>query len=150
MSPALRRLKAVRPVIICAVLLFAWQGVIWLTGVPSFMLPPPLDVAKELLAGADIIALHAGYTVTEIIAGLILGAVLGAVTALPMALFAPVRFWLMPVLLVSQAIPVFALAPLLVLWLGFGMSSKITMAAIIIYFPVTVAFFDGLRRTDPG
>ena len=150
MSPALRRLKAVRPVILCAVLLFVWQGVIWLTGVPSFMLPPPLDVAKELLAGADIIALHAGYTVTEIIAGLILGAVLGAVTALPMALFAPVRFWLMPVLLVSQAIPVFALAPLLVLWLGFGMSSKITMAAIIIYFPVTVAFFDGLRRTDPG
>ena len=150
MSPLPRWIKTARPVIICATLIFAWQGIIWLTEAPPFMLPPPIDVANELVAKADIIILHAGYTIAEIIIGLILGAVLGAVTALPMALFSPLRFWLMPILLVSQAIPVFALAPLLVLWLGFGMSSKITMAAIIIYFPVTVAFFDGLRRTDPG
>jgi len=54
------------------------------------------------------------------------------------------------VLVVSQAIPVFAIAPLLVLWLGYGLGSKIAMATLIIYFPVTAAFFDGLRRTEPG
>jgi putative hydroxymethylpyrimidine transport system permease protein len=54
------------------------------------------------------------------------------------------------VLVVSQAIPVFALAPILVLWLGYGLASKVAMATLIIYFPVTAAFFDGLRRTDPG
>ena len=56
----------------------------------------------------------------------------------------------MPLLVVSQALPVFALAPLLVLWLGYGMASKVAMAVLIIYFPVTAAFLDGLRRTEPG
>ena len=63
---------------------------------------------------------------------------------------AAARRWLMPLLVVSQALPVFALAPLLVLWLGYGMASKVAMAVLIIYFPVTSAFFDGLRRTEPG
>ena len=67
-----------------------------------------------------------------------------------MSYFRPARQWLLPFLVISQAVPVFALAPLLVLWLGFGMASKIAMAVLIIYFPVTAAFFDGLRRTDPG
>ena len=57
---------------------------------------------------------------------------------------------LLPVLVVSQAIPVFALAPVLVLWLGYGLWSKIAMATLIIYFPVAAAFFDGLRRAEPG
>ena len=52
--------------------------------------------------------------------------------------------------MISQAIPVFALAPILALWLGYGMVSKVAMATLIIYFPVTAAFFDGLRRTEPG
>ena len=56
----------------------------------------------------------------------------------------------MTVLVISQALPVFALAPLLVLWLGDGMGSKVAMATLIIYFPVTAAFYDGLRRTETG
>jgi putative hydroxymethylpyrimidine transport system permease protein len=67
-----------------------------------------------------------------------------------MGLFRPARQWLMPVMVVSQAIPVFALAPILVLWIGYGIGSKIAMATLIIYFPVTAALFDGLRRTNPG
>ena len=86
------------------------------------------------------------FTVAEILRGLGLGIVLGAVTALTLSYFRPARRWLMPVLVVSQAIPVFALAPLLVLWLGYGMASKVAMATLIIFFPVTSAFFDGLRR----
>jgi len=54
------------------------------------------------------------------------------------------------VLVGSQAVPVFALAPLLTLWLGFGMGGKVVMATLIIFFPVTAAFYDGLRRVDPG
>jgi putative hydroxymethylpyrimidine transport system permease protein len=67
-----------------------------------------------------------------------------------MARFAAVRRWVLPVVVASQAIPVFALAPVLVLWLGYGPASKIAMAVLVIYFPVTAAFLDGLRRTDPG
>jgi len=56
----------------------------------------------------------------------------------------------MPVLVISQAVPVFALAPILVLWLGYGAASKIAMAVLIIFFPVTAAFYDGLKRTEQG
>jgi putative hydroxymethylpyrimidine transport system permease protein len=56
----------------------------------------------------------------------------------------------MPILMASQALPVFALAPLLTLWFGYGLMSKVAMAVLIIYFPVTAAFYDGLRRIDPG
>ena len=66
------------------------------------------------------------------------------------ALNAPrARRLLMPLLIVSQAVPVFAIAPLLVLWFGYGMASKVVMATLIIFFPVTAAFLDGLRRTEP-
>jgi putative hydroxymethylpyrimidine transport system permease protein len=67
-----------------------------------------------------------------------------------MGYFRTARQWLLPVMVVSQALPVFALAPILVLWLGYGTGSKVAMATLIIYFPVTAAFFDGLRRTELG
>ena len=64
--------------------------------------------------------------------------------------FQKARGWLLPVLVASQAVPVFALAPVLVLWLGYGMPSKVAMAVLIIFFPVTATFYDGLRRTNLG
>ena len=67
-----------------------------------------------------------------------------------MALLPPLQPWLLPLLLLGQTIPVFALAPLLVLWFGYGLASKVAMAILIIYFPITAALFDGLRRTEPG
>ncbi|CAN0578576.1 unnamed protein product [Laminaria digitata] len=67
-----------------------------------------------------------------------------------MAYFRQARSWLLPVLVVSQAVPVFALAPVLVLWFGYGIAPKVAMATLIIYFPVTAAFYDGLRRTEAG
>ncbi len=57
--------------------------------------------------------------------------------------------WMLPVLVISQAIPVFALAPILVLWFGYGMASKVAMAVLIIFFPVTSSFYYGMQRTDP-
>jgi putative hydroxymethylpyrimidine transport system permease protein len=99
---------------------------------------------------ADTIAHHAVYTIAEVLLGLLLGVAVGGLSALLLGYFRPARRWLMPVLVVSQAVPVFAIAPLLVLWFGYGMGSKVVMATLIIYFPVTAAFFDGLRRTEPG
>ncbi|HQU05399.1 MAG TPA: ABC transporter permease, partial [Acidocella sp.] len=89
-------------------------------------------------------------TLSEILLGLLFGTLLGALAALLMAALKPVQRWLMPVLVLSQAIPVFTLAPLLVLWFGFGMTSKIIMTILVIFFPVTASLADGLRLTEPG
>ena len=139
-----------RPLIILGGLVVAWDLLVRITDAPHFILPGPMRVAGALIARADLIFEHAGTTFIEIVAGLAIGAIVGCTSAVAMIYFRPARRWLLPLLVVSQAVPVFALAPILVLWLGYGMASKIAMAVLIIYFPVTAAFFDGLRRTEPG
>ena len=139
-----------RGIVVVMGLIALWQAVISFTGVPEFILPPPLDVARALAADASLLAQHSAVTLAEILIGLACGAALGAATALAMAAWRPARDWILPVIVASQAIPVFALAPILVLWLGFDLWPKIAMATLIIYFPVASSFFDGLRRTEPG
>jgi len=143
-------MRILRPAIIFLGLIGAWQIVVLATGAPHYILPGPARVARALIERWPELLGHAGVTALEIVLGLALGALLGCVSALIIASFRPARRWLLPVLVVSQAIPVFALAPVLVLWLGYGLASKVAMATLIIYFPVTAAFFDGLRRTESG
>jgi len=139
-----------RPLLVVAGLLLLWQAVVWLTGVPAFLLPPPTAVARTLVSSAPLLLDQAQVTLLEILLGLLGGVVIGGTSALLMALVPPVQPWLLPILVLGQTVPVFALAPLLVLWFGYGLASKVVMAILIIYFPVTAALFDGLRRTEPG
>jgi putative hydroxymethylpyrimidine transport system permease protein len=139
-----------RGLIAAAGLILLWQGFVWVTDVPPFLLPSPWRVMQALVARWDSIASHALVTGAEMLAGLALGAALGSAMALSLMAWRGGRRWLLPLLLVSQAIPVFAIAPLLTLWFGFGMASKVVMATLIIFFPVATAFYDGLRRTEPG
>ncbi len=133
-----------------AVALAGWQLLVWLTGVQHFILPGPIRVAEALFQHRALIAEEALVTIAEVLIGLLLGSLLGAATALHLMVSALARRFLLPVLVFSQAVPVFALAPLLTLWFGYGIWSKILMAVLIIYFPVASTFYDGLRRTDPG
>ncbi|MEM7498317.1 MAG: ABC transporter permease [Pseudomonadota bacterium] len=131
-------------------MLALWQAVVILTGVSAFILPSPAKVAVALWTSRTLIAENAVITAAEVLIGMALGAGLGAATALGLAASPQVARMVLPGLVLSQAVPYFALAPILALWLGFGMASKIAMAVLIIFFPVTSAFHDGLRRTDPG
>lgn len=147
----MNKLRSVgRAAITAIVALAAWQMIVSLTGAPAYVLPSPARVAVAWVTRSGYLLDNALVTATEIVAGLLIGGTLGIVSALAVATLAPARRWLMPVLVVSQAVPVFALAPILVLWFGYGMASKIAMATLVIYFPVASAFLDGLRRTEPG
>ena len=139
-----------RPLVTILGLLAAWQVVVWATDVPPFILPGPGRVAAALASQPGLVLRHAVVTLQEILWGILLGSLIGAASAMLLAASRTAQRWLMPLLVVSQALPVFALAPLLVLWLGYGMPSKVAMAVLIIYFPVTAAFLDGLRRTEPA
>jgi putative hydroxymethylpyrimidine transport system permease protein len=137
-----------RAIVVAVGLVVIWQAVILVFAPPPFILPPPLAVWNALRERPDLWQVHAPTTLLETVAGLVLGTVVGAGLALAMSYLPISRRLLLPVLVVSQAIPIFAIAPILALWFGFGVASKIVMATIAIFFPVTSAFADGLARTD--
>ncbi|MDJ0612624.1 MAG: ABC transporter permease [Rhizobiaceae bacterium] len=137
-------------VLSCIFAISLWQTLVSATGVPHFILPSPKQVLDTLIKSRELIAWHALITISEVLIGLLLGAALGALTALHLMVSKTSRKLLMPILVFSQAIPVFALAPVLTLWLGYGIWSKVFMAVLITYFPVASNFLDGLRRTDRG
>jgi putative hydroxymethylpyrimidine transport system permease protein len=134
-------------VLITAVVLIVWHVLVVITGVPAFVFPQPVSVALTLVDRAGYLLEHAMITTIEIVCGLVIGSALGIVSALLLVSFERSRRWAMPLMVMTQSLPVFALAPLLTLWFGYGMSSKIIMAVLIIYFPVVAASFDGLRHT---
>ncbi|WP_373085325.1 ABC transporter permease [Sneathiella sp.] len=141
-------MKLFRILITIGGLLLFWGAVTKIAELPKFILPSPLIVLMALIENAGLIAENALTTAVEIILGLVFGITFGMMSALAISAYHPVRQWVFPVLIASQAIPVFAVAPLLVLWLGYGIAPKVVMGTLIIYFPVTVGFLDGLNRTE--
>ncbi len=131
-------------------LIALWHGVVWLLSPPPYILPSPGQVTAALIRQSDFLLQNGGVTLVEVLLGLLCGGLLGFLAALLMAALPPVGRLLWPMVLILQALPVFVLAPILVLWFGFGIASKAVMATIIIFFPVVSAFADGLRRTDPA
>ncbi|PHP28166.1 ABC transporter permease [Limimaricola cinnabarinus] len=144
----MRRAARIGGVALTALLL--WQALVTLAELPRFILPGPGLVFATLWSSRALIAEHALITALEVLLGLGLGAVLGFASAILLTASPLARSILRPMLVFSQAVPVFALAPILTLWLGYGLWSKVAMALLIIYFPVTSAFFDALMRTPPA
>lgn len=126
-----------------------WECIVRWMNVPAFIVPAPSRILITATVQAGDILPHAAVTLLEII----LGIVLAVLTSVPLAIgmFAKpvVEKTLAPFLVASQAIPVFALAPLLVVWLGYGIASKVFMAWIIIFFPICVSLLEGLKSCDP-
>lgn len=142
--------RALLPLAGLAALLVAWEAAVRILAVPGWILPPPTRVAATLVERWPVIGPQAGVTALEIVAGLLAGSAAGIAAALLMARWPLAERLAGPVLVASQALPVFAVAPLLVVWFGFGLASKVVMASLIIFFPVASAFLEGLRRTDRG
>ena len=126
-----------------------WEAFVRIMDVPIFILPPPSSIFVVALVRAPLILPHALVTLTEILMGI----GLAVCTAIPLAIVMFAKPTLekafAPFLVASQAIPVFAIAPLLVVWLGYGIASKIFMAWIIIFFPICVSLLEGFKSCDP-
>jgi putative hydroxymethylpyrimidine transport system permease protein len=128
--------------------LAVWEFAVRGLAVPYFLLPPPSQIFVTLVARAGIIAPEAMVTFAEMLGGFVIGSAAGMTAAFVMARSRILEQAIGPLLVVAQALPVFAIAPILVVWFGFGYGSKLAMAALIIFFPVATSFFEGLRRTD--
>ncbi|MEM8662927.1 MAG: ABC transporter permease [Pseudomonadota bacterium] len=123
-----------------------WWALTAALSLPGYVLPAPQDVAGAFAEDWRMLARNAGVTASEIVLGLLLGLVAGVSTALAVAATPAIRRVVLPVVIVTQTLPVFAIAPLLVVWLGYGITSKIVMAALIIYFPIATAYAEAMSR----
>ncbi len=130
--------------------LAAWWLVVWAFELPHFILPGPDRVLITLIERHAQLLFHGSVTAAEILAGLGLGGALGFLTACALATSEPLKRATLPFLVMSQALPVFALAPLLMLWFGYGFASKLAMTTLIVYFPVTAATLSGFRAMPDG
>ena len=128
------------------IILIFWQLICIILNLPPFILPTPYLVGLSLIENYYEILNHTKITLLEIILSLIFGILIGTIFAILVSTSNNLKRWLMPILLSSQAIPVFALAPILVLWLGYGISSKIVIGTIIVFFPIASNFSDALNN----
>jgi NitT/TauT family transport system permease protein len=132
--------------------ILAWEFLVRLSGLPRFILPSPLDVWTRLLKSlADgSLLYHTGVTLLEVTLGLLLGVTLATVLGYGIAKSRSLEKVLAPYLVASQAIPIVAIAPLLVIWLGHGIISKVIICALIVFFPVLVNTVVGVRAVPPA
>ena len=128
------------------VIIIFWYIICLLFKLPSFILPSPDLVAIALFNNFSEILNHSSITLLEILLSLFFGIVLGSFFAVLISLSETLKRWIMPLLLASQSIPVFALAPILVLWFGYGISSKVIIGTIIVFFPIASNFSDALNK----
>jgi NitT/TauT family transport system permease protein len=145
---AYKRVQNILPAILSiAVALTAWQLTVQWTQLPRFILPAPLDVWSRFLKALSDGSLlyHTGITLAEIVLGLLVGITFATMMGYALAKSRSLEKVLSPYLVASQAIPVVAIAPLLVIWLGDGILSKVVICALIVFFPVLVNTVVGVR-----
>jgi NitT/TauT family transport system permease protein len=147
-------MKTPRNLILSVLLLVAslalWQLLVVGLKVPDFILPAPSDVLVALYRGMarGIYLKHLSITLAETIAGFLIGASLGFAIGAAIALNRYVEFFLYPYVVMFQSTPKVALAPLIVIWFGLGMTSKVVSAVLVAFFPMMINTISGLRSAD--
>lgn len=131
-------------------LLLAWEGVVRALDVPVYLVPAPSQIVRAGLEVRGSLPGHLRTTLTEALAGLLLAAVGGVALAAGMAGVPVVRRVLYPLLVVSQNVPLVVMAPLIVLWFGFGVGPKVLVVALVGFFPIAVSTVEGLLAADAG
>ena len=151
--PRWRRLMHdLAPVAGAAILfLLAWQAIVIIGDYPPYILPGPAVVAERFVSGwiDGIIGPHFWTTLSEVLLGLTVGAMAGILTGILLARSRLAARMLSPYIVAAQATPILALAPLIALWLGTNLGSRVLICALICFFPIAVGTMVGIRSVDP-
>jgi putative hydroxymethylpyrimidine transport system permease protein len=143
------------PVVIVLVLLGLWQLAASLDVIANalriepFLVPAPSDIARSLWTDRSLLVDNGWVTLQEVLAGFAVSIVAGVGFALALHVSPTLRRAFYPLLVASQTVPIIVVAPILVVWLGFGIGPKLAIIALICFFPITVNTLDGLRSVDP-
>jgi len=145
----------VLPVLVLAALIGAWQvaassgAIADALGLEPFLVPSPSEIADALWESRSLLAENAWVTLREILLGLLCALAAGLGFAVLLHLSETLRRAFYPLIVASQTIPIVAIAPILIVWFGFGIGPKLAIVALICFFPITVNTLDGLRSVDP-
>ena len=129
-------------------ILAVWEAACLTLDIPDFILPRPTRIALVAITRSDILLPHAAITALEVLLGISISLLVAVPLSITMFAHPSLENAIAPFLVASQAVPVFAIAPLLVVWLGYGIASKVLMAAVIIFFPITVNLLEGFKSCD--
>jgi putative hydroxymethylpyrimidine transport system permease protein len=148
-------MKWLAPLAIVLALLGAWElAARWdlladALSIEPFLIPSPSEIAEALWQDRELLADNAWVTLKEVVLGFLLAVAAGVAFAIPLHLSPALRRAFYPLLVASQTIPIIVIAPILVVWFGFGIGPKLAIIALICFFPITVNTLDGLRSVDP-
>lgn len=145
----IRLLNTVLPVALLVVLGLCWEASVHFFKIPVYMLPGPWKILKVMWQRMDLLAFHALVTLIEIGLGFLAALVLGLTLAILIHSSRILERAFLPLIISSQTVPVFAIAPLLILWFGYGIGSKVVMTTIIVFFPIVINTVEGLKAADP-
>ena len=142
--------KSTPAILTAGVLLLVWEFSISIFNVPAYILPPPSEIALRTYEdfSTGLILPHFWITLIEVIFGFVIAAIIGVALGTGVALVPILDRTIYPILLAFQAVPKVAVAPLLIIWFGYGAHSKAVMAALIAFFPILVNVIAGLKTTD--
>ncbi|WP_410771063.1 ABC transporter permease [Fontibacillus sp. BL9] len=136
------------PLVAVILFLILWQAATSLFHIEKWILPSPADIAKEASAGAAGLWEHTLATLRLLLMGFAIGTAFGLLVAFALHIVPFLKSSLYPLIILSQNVPTIALAPLLMIWFGFGILPKIIVITLVCFFPVAVAAMDGLSRAD--
>ena len=136
--------------VLIAATLAVWEALVRLLAVPAFILPTPSSIFTALYRGiaSTLYLNHIGITLAETLIGFLLGAGLAFGLGIAVALSRPIEYFLYPFIVMFQAMPKVALAPLIIVWFGLGLTSKVVNAALVAFFPLMVNTIVGLRSAE--
>ena len=143
----LRNRNLIDPVLFFSALGLAWEFGVKAFNVRAYLLPAPSQILQEFWNSRATLALHSWVTLQEVLLGAAVATLLGAASAVAVYFVPFLRRTLYPLLIGLQSIPKVGLAPLVVVWFGYGLSSKVLMAALFAFFPVMIATLGGFKAT---
>jgi ABC-type nitrate/sulfonate/bicarbonate transport system permease component len=137
------------PYVLALLLLIIWEVAVWLKQMPAYILPSPIQIMKTMADSAPLLLKHSASTLEETLLGFALAIGIAFGTAFVLNHFIWLNEAVYPLLIVSQTIPIITLAPLFLVWFGWGMLPKILIVILVCFFPIVISLLDGLNAVDP-
>ena len=134
--------------ILVILILVFWQLCVSLELIPDYLLPSPLQIVEAFIEDFPLLMEHAKYTLATAFIGTAIGLIISFVLSIIMDLSKTMKELIYPVILLNQTIPTIAIAPLLIIWLGYGITPKVVLVILAVFFPITIALVDGYQSVS--